>query len=146
MDAKRAHAGADAAASVRRTRRFQLRVTDAEHAALRAAMAGAGRAELATWARLVLLREARSPRDACTEAATPAHATDSVEVFELRRAVRELVRVGVNLNQCTRALNTPGGDPQGEWARWLERHADTIDAHADAVRNAVEALTNAERA
>lgn len=142
MDAERIPDDADTVVSGRRTSRFQLRVTDAEIAALRAAMAGSGRAELATWARLVLLREARSPRDACTIADAAAQTNESVEVAELRRAVRELIRVGVNLNQCTRALNTPGGDAKGEWARWLERHADTIDAHADAVRDAVDALTN----
>jgi len=92
----------------------------------------------------VLLREASSPRDAHTNDDAAASTTESVEVAELRRAVRELVRIGVNLNQAARALNTPGGDPHGEWARWLEGHADDIDAYADEVRCAAAALKDVQ--
>lgn len=132
------HVRTDADAPVTRTRRFQLRVSDAEHVALVSAAARAGRRELATWARETLLRVARSEPVARTQSDLTAAPSERIEVRELREAVRQLVRVGVLLNQASRALNTPGGDDDGAWARWLEGSAERVEAHAEAVRNAAE--------
>lgn len=155
MNAFRAPADADDSAPVLRVRRIPLRVTDAEYDVLRAAATRAGRGQLAAWARRQLLGVAAgkwptavaNPVGCEAENGVQSHQVSAVgaskEVAELARAVRELVRVGTNLNQCTRALNSPGGDENGSWVRWLETHLGEIEAHIEGVRACAEAVRDA---
>lgn len=155
MNASRVPADADGSAPVLRLRRIPVRVTDAEYAVLRAAATRAGRGQLAAWARRLLLDAAsgRGPDGTVkpvgreTESGPSSTGSggrdESQEVAELRRAVREMVRVGVNLNQCAHAMNRPGGDENGSWAQWLETHVEAIDAHVEGVRACAQAVRDA---
>ncbi|GAB32940.1 plasmid mobilization relaxosome protein MobC [Gordonia otitidis] len=155
MNAFRVPVAEDAPAPVLRVRRIPLRVNDAEYDVLRAAATRAGRGQLAAWARRQLLDVATgklptavaNPVGREAENGVQSHQVSAVgasnEVAELARAVRELVRVGTNLNQCTRSLNSPGGDENGSWVRWLETHVGEIEAHVEAVRACAEAVRDA---
>lgn len=118
-----------------RRRVIAVRVDADEHAAIVAAVARSGRRQVGAWGRGVLLRAARV--DTTTVPATP-----SAEVEALRAATAELVAIGRNLNQCTRALNTPGGDEGRRFLRWLSSHIDAVDERTEAVRAAAEAVRN----
>jgi hypothetical protein len=95
-----------------RTKRIGLAVSEAEHARLKAAAEAAGRKQLSRWCREVLFAHLEN-EDAAESGAVSADVQ------------AQLVRIGNNLNQLTRAANQGG----------------TVDAEAlDEVRSQFQAL------
>ena len=117
---------------VRRTLRVEFTLTDEEYAVL---VAAAGRAGLA--------RGAYAAQAALAAAAngTLAGYQGSLRqaLIELMRAAGLVRRIGTNLNQAVAKLNATG-QPTGHLPAYAAeniRHADHIDAVADAVRKAL---------
>jgi hypothetical protein len=116
---------------VPRTRTVEFTLNDQEYALLAEAARQAGMARRAYVATVVLDGAANG---------TTTSGQDPLELIliELMRAAGLVRRITTNLNQAAAKL-TATGQPAGELPRWAAestRHADHIDAVADAVRKA----------
>ena len=119
---------------VPRTRVVEFTLTDVEYAALVEAAGRAGMARRSYAATVVL--------DAAANGTTiSASGEDPLELIliELMRGAGLVRRIATNLNQAITKLNATG-QPTGDlpaYAAGSLRHADNIDAAADAIRQAL---------
>jgi hypothetical protein len=117
---------------VPRTRTVEFTLTGEEYALLVETARRAGMARRAYAATVVL---AGAANGTTTSGQNPLE----LILIELMRAAGLVRRITTNLNQATAKL-TATGQPAGDLPRWAAestRHADHIDAVADAVRKAL---------